>query len=103
MVLLLKSSNLKPGEYSKPTPFTDEKGKKGVRIVYMVSKSEPHRENLKDDYNRVANRALDEKKSAALEKWFGAKIPTFYIMIDGDYRNCGNLKKWASNSATAGN
>lgn len=103
MVLLLKSSNLKPGEYSKPTTFTDEKGKKGVRIVLMVSKSEPHRENLKDDYNRVASRALDEKKSAALEKWFGSKIPTFYIMIDGEYRNCANLKKWASNSATAGN
>src|SRR5258708_5550266 len=103
MVLLLKNSNLKPGEYSKPTPFTAERGKKGVRIVLMVSKSEPHRENLKDDYNRVSSRALDEKKSAALEKWFGAKIPTFYIMIDGDYRNCANLKKWANNSATAGN
>ena len=33
MVLLLKNSNLKPGEYSKPTVFTDERGKKGVRIV----------------------------------------------------------------------
>jgi peptidyl-prolyl cis-trans isomerase SurA len=103
MVLLLKNSSLKPGEYSKPTPFKDERGKQGVRIVLMVSKSEPHRENLKDDYNRVSSRALDEKKSAALEKWFGTKIPTFYIMIDGDYRNCGNLKKWANNSATAGN
>ncbi len=103
MVLLLKNSNLKAGEYSKPTTFTDERGKKGVRIVLMVSKSEPHRENLKDDYNRVASRALDEKKSAVLEKWFGSKIPTFYIMIDGEYRNCANLKKWATNSATAGN
>jgi len=103
MVLLLKSSNLKPGEYSKPTSFTDERGKKGVRIVLMVSKSEPHRENLRDDYNRVSSRALDEKKSAALEKWFGTKIPTFYIMIDGDYRDCSTLKKWAGNSATAGN
>lgn len=103
MVLLLKNANLKAGEYSKPTSFSDERGKKGVRIVLLVSKSEPHRENLKDDYNRVAQRALDEKKSAALEKWFMTKIPTFYIMIDGDYRECGNLKKWSGNSATAGN
>ncbi|MDO6433546.1 peptidylprolyl isomerase [Flavitalea sp. BT771] len=102
MVLLLKNSNLKPGEYSKPTSFTDERGKKGVRIVLMVSKSEPHTENLKDDYNRVAQRALDEKKSAALEKWFGTKIPTFYIMIDGDYKTCSNLSKWQT-GATAGN
>jgi len=102
MVLLLKSSNLKPGEYSKPSSFTDDRGKKGVRIVLMVSKSEPHTENLKDDYNRVAQRALDEKKSAALEKWFGSKIPTYYIMIDGDYKTCSNLSKWQT-GATAGN
>lgn len=103
MVLLLKNSNLKPGEYSKPTPFTDERGKKGVRIVLMVSKSEPHRENLRDDYNKVAQRALDGKKSAALEKWFVAKIPTFYIMIDGEYKSCDNLSKWQVNQSTAGN
>jgi peptidyl-prolyl cis-trans isomerase SurA len=103
MVLLIKGADLKPGQYSKPTVFTDERGKKGVRIVQMLSKSEPHRENLRDDYNRIAQRALDEKRSLALEKWFSTKIPTFYIMIDGDYRNCANLSKWQTGSATAGN
>ncbi len=103
MVLLLKSADLKPGQYSKPTVFTDERGKKGVRIVELLSKTEPHRENLRDDYNRIAQRALDGKRSAALEKWFITKIPTFYIMIDGDYRNCANLSKWQTNPATAGN
>jgi peptidyl-prolyl cis-trans isomerase SurA len=103
MVLLLKSANLKTGEYSKPIVFTDDRGKKGVRIVFLVSKSEPHRENLKDDYNRVAQRALEEKKTAALEKWFLSKIPTYYIMIDGEYRNCSNLTKWQVNGPTAGN
>lgn len=103
MVLLLKGADLKPGQYSKPAVFTDEKGKKGVRIVELLSKTEPHRENLRDDYNRIAQRALDEKKSAALEKWFLTKIPTFYIMIDGEYRNCANLSKWQTNGPTAGN
>jgi len=56
-----------------------------------------------DDYDRIAARALDQKRSSALEKWFVAKIPTFYIMIDGDYRNCGNLSKWQITPATAGN
>ncbi|HEV2353984.1 MAG TPA: peptidylprolyl isomerase, partial [Puia sp.] len=104
MVLLLKNSNLKPGEYSQPTVFTDERGKKGVRIVYMVSKTQPHRENLRDDYNSIAQRALDEKKNAALEKWFLQKIPTIYVMIDGEYHNCSNLTRWEGKSgSTAGN
>lgn len=103
MVLLLKDANLKPGELSKPTVFSDERGKQGVRIVKMLSRSEPHRENLRDDYDRIAARALDQKRSGALEKWFVAKIPTFYIMIDGDYRNCSNLAKWQISPPTAGN
>ncbi|HEY4110497.1 peptidylprolyl isomerase [Puia sp.] len=103
MVLLLKESNLKPGEISKPSVFTDERNKKGVRIVKMLSRSEPHRENLRDDYDRIAARALDQKRSQALEKWFVAKIPTFYIMIDGEYRNCSNLSKWQMSPSTAGN
>ncbi|HLZ89368.1 MAG TPA: peptidylprolyl isomerase [Puia sp.] len=103
MVLLLKDANLKPGEISKPSAFADERGKKGVRIVKMLSKSEPHRENLRDDYDRIAARALDQKRTSALEKWFVTKIPTFYIMIDGEYRNCANLAKWQISSATAGN
>jgi peptidyl-prolyl cis-trans isomerase SurA len=103
MVLLMKESNLKPGDISKPVTFTDERGKKGVRIVKMLSKSEPHRENLRDDYDRIAAKTLDQKRSGALEKWFVAKIPTFYIMIDGEYHNCANLSKWQISAATAGN
>jgi len=104
MVLLLKNANLKPGEYSKPTPYTDERGKKGVRIVYLLSKSDPHRENLKDDYNKIAQRALDEKKGAALQKWFNARISTYYIMIDDEYKDCKNLSKWLTkNAATVSN
>ena len=102
MVLLLKNSNLKVGEISKPSVYKDEQGKTGVRIVQLVSKSEPHRENLRDDYDRIAQRALDQKRSAALEKWFVTKVPTFYIMIDPEYRNCSNLTKWEGNTSTAG-
>jgi peptidyl-prolyl cis-trans isomerase SurA len=103
LVLLLKNSNLKPGEVSQPTVFTDERGKKGIRIVKLVSKTEPHRENMRDDYDRIAQRALDLKRSAALEKWFATKVPTFYIMIDPEFQNCANLTKWQTPPSTAGN
>lgn len=101
MVLLLKNTNLSAGQYSQPTVFTDERGKKGVRIVYMISKSEPHRENLKDDYNRISQRALEQKKNKVLQTWFQSRISTYYIMIDGDYRNCGNLAKWQTRQFTS--
>ncbi|MEO5998565.1 MAG: peptidylprolyl isomerase [Chitinophagaceae bacterium] len=97
--LALMLDKLKVGEYSKPVPYADERGKKGVRIVYLKSRSEPHRENLKDDYNKVASRAIEEKKYEAIERWFASKISTYYIMIDDEARSCSQLSKWFTNAA----
>ena len=77
VVLLLE--DLKVGEYSRPVPFTDARGKRGVRMILLISPTEPHRENLRDDYNKIANRALEEKREEELEKWFRKNAGTFYI------------------------
>lgn len=86
--------NMNPGEYSAPVEFTDERGKKGVRIVYLISRSQPHRENLKDDYSKIAARAMELKKEEALETWFKTKIKTYHIEIDKDFQGCATLQKW---------
>lgn len=99
MVKLLPQ--LKVGEFSKPVTFTDERGKKSVRIVYLKTRTEPHRENMKDDYNRIAQRAIEEKKGDAIEKWFNSKIATYYIMIDDDYKSCAALQRWMQNATSA--
>lgn len=96
--LVLKLKDLSIGEYSQPYEYTDERGKKAVRIVQLISRSEPHRENLKDDYNKIAERALEEKKNDALEKWFTKNIPTNYINVDNEYQSCPEMKKWVSNA-----
>jgi peptidyl-prolyl cis-trans isomerase SurA len=92
LVVLLK--DMKVGEYSKPTPFVDERGKKGVRIAYLKTRTEPHRENMKDDYNRISQRALEIKKQEVLEKWFASKIPSYYLLIDSDYNDCATMSSW---------
>ena len=86
-------NKLKIGEYSAPLVFKDEREKTGVRIVNLRSRTDPHRENLKDDYNKIATRALEEKKTKAIENWFIQKLPTYYIMVDRDYQNCEKVKK----------
>jgi peptidyl-prolyl cis-trans isomerase SurA len=98
LVLMLK--DLKVGEYSKATEFTDATGKKGVRIVEILTKTEPHRENLKDDYDKVAARALEEKKNDALDEWFNKHIPTFFVNIADEYKQCPEMGKWTE-KATA--
>lgn len=92
--MVLMMGNLQVGQYSQPTEFVDERGKKGVRIVYLISRSEPHRENIKDDYNKISQRALENKKNETLEKWFADKIANFYIKIDDEYKSCEEMQKW---------
>ncbi|MCO5237649.1 MAG: peptidylprolyl isomerase [Chitinophagaceae bacterium] len=99
--LLPVYNQLKVGEYSKPVEFTDERGRKGARIIYIQSKTEPHRENLKDDYNRIAQRVMEEKKSEVLNHWFQTKMPTYYISVDEEYRTCGEINKWLSLSTAS--
>ncbi|HTE24424.1 peptidylprolyl isomerase [Flavitalea sp.] len=100
MALLIK--DMKVGEISKPVAFTDERGKKGVRIAFLKSRSEPHRENLKDDYNRIAQRAVEFKKQEMIEKWFTTKISNYYLMIDPEFANCETLSPWLKYAAKSG-
>jgi peptidyl-prolyl cis-trans isomerase SurA len=96
--LVLMLNDLKVGEYSQPTEFADATGKKGVRIVEVLTKTEPHRENLKDDYDKVAARAIEEKKNQVLDEWFEKRIPTFYINIADEYKDCPEMQKWDNNA-----
>jgi peptidyl-prolyl cis-trans isomerase SurA len=101
LVVMLK--DLKIGQYSQPVEYVDERGRKGVRIVHLKTKTEPHRENLKDDYNRIAQRALEEKRNDVLEKWFNKKVVTYYIMVDDEFKPCPEMAKWMTGPAAAKN
>lgn len=99
MVIALK--DLKPGEFSAPQVYTDERGRKAVRLIHLKRRTEPHRENLMDDYNRIAQRALESKKTQVLDKWFKEHIPNYYVSIDKDFTGCESLKEWKAAAAKA--
>ena len=90
-------SKMKVGDISQPVAFTGDQNKKGVRIIYFKSRSEPHRMNLHDDYSKISQIAIEEKKGQALDKWMKAKIPTYYIMVDNvAAAECPKVQKYAS-------
>jgi peptidyl-prolyl cis-trans isomerase SurA len=98
MVVLLKS--MKPGDVSVPQVYVDDRGRKTVRLVYFRDRTEPHKENLKEDYNRIAARALEVKKAKMLEAWFNEHITNYYVNIDEDYQSCSEIKEWTKVSNT---
>ena len=96
--LVVRLKDLRVGEYSQPTEYTDEREKKGVRIVQLITRTEPHRENLTNDYNKIAQRAIEDKKNKMLEMWFYKNIPRFYIKVDNEYKGCPEMQKWTTNA-----
>jgi len=99
--MVVTLSTMKVGEFSQPVSFTSDQGKKGVRLIYLKSRTEPHRMNMQDDYSKIAQYALEEKKSKALEKWMRSIIPTYYIMVDNiTAAECPNLQKYNTTDAS---
>jgi peptidyl-prolyl cis-trans isomerase SurA len=93
MVAML--GKMKVGDYSQPTPFAGEQGKKGVRIVYLKSRSEPHRMNMHDDYSKISQMALEEKKALTMDKWVKGMVSAYYIMVDNETRSvCPQMQKF---------
>lgn len=92
MVLLLDS--LKNGSYSAPHVFMNDQHEKSARIVYLKSRTAPHKANLKEDYGKIQEVALAEKKRNKLQNWVKTKMPTYYLWIAPEYQGCDVLKDW---------
>ncbi len=92
MVVLMQ--NMKPGDISAPQVYLDDRGRKTVRLIYFKERTTPHRENLKEDYNKVAQRALEEKKAKSMETWFKEHVPNYYVFIDDSFQGCVELTDW---------
>ncbi|GAA4460789.1 peptidylprolyl isomerase [Nemorincola caseinilytica] len=92
MILMLDT--LKPGSVSAPHVYMNEMRERSCRIVYMRSRTEPHRANLKEDYGRIQDVALQQKKQKKIQDWVQQKAPTFYLWIAPEFRDCQILKDW---------
>lgn len=80
------------GNISEPIPFRMEDGSEAARIIYLKAKSRPHQANMKDDYPRIAQAALNEKKGKAVDAWFKENFDTVFIEIDPEYQDCDALQ-----------
>lgn len=85
---------LKVGETSTTVPFTTEDGTQAYRLLHLRLRTDPHRANLKDDYNTIQEWALNKKREEAMGKWIAEKSVTAYIRINDKYKNCEMKFDW---------
>ncbi len=80
---------------STPLMMLTTDGKQAYRIVTVRTKNPPHKANMKDDYQRIQEVALQDKQNKLLATWVENKKSTTYIQFNDDYKHCEVLKPWA--------
>lgn len=93
--LALMVDSLKTGDYSQPHIFTTSTGERSARIVYMKNMTTPHKANLKDDYSKIQEVTLQQKRAEKMNEWLMEKAPSYYLKIDPAYAECDELKDFA--------
>lgn len=92
MVTMLDT--LKPGTYSQPQIFQTDRGEQSARIVYVKTRTEPHKANLRDDYSKIQGVALQQKQNKKLEEWLITRLPNYYMRLAPEYKGCNAFKDW---------
>ena len=83
-------------EVSDPFLSLDKESQQPVyKIIKVLKKTESHKANLQNDYQRLAEEFLVKKKEQAFNEWIGTQQSETYIRIDATYANCNfNFNNW---------
>jgi len=82
-------------EISKPFVTLDDKQRQVYKIVKLISKTNPHTANLRDDYVELSNLYMASKKEKRMDEWIRDKQSGTYVRIDPTYTNCNfKYKGW---------
>lgn len=85
---------MKVGDISRPVTIMNEEGKQTFQILYLISKSEAHVANLKEDYNTIQEWAINKKKGETIDNWITEKISKTYFRINPAYQDCNFNHNW---------
>lgn len=87
-VVFFVIDTMEVGSITKPLEYRMPDGSKAVRILYYKDRTKPHQANLKDDYQKIYNAALEQRKAAALRRWFNEARDDVYMEIDPEFSLC---------------
>ncbi len=94
--LVFTTDKLKTGEISSPSISQGRDGKQVYHAVYVKSRTEPHRANLKEDYQRIQDEALAQKKEKVIRAWVKKKVATTYVRVSDKYKYCNFDNPWVN-------
>jgi peptidyl-prolyl cis-trans isomerase SurA len=81
-------------DISAPIQFLSQSGEIAFRLIYLKSRTAPHKANLQLDYSKIKAAAIEQKTNQIVSDWVYDKIGSTFIEIDPLYHSCDALEKW---------
>jgi peptidyl-prolyl cis-trans isomerase SurA len=82
--LIVTLNSMQVGEDSKPMQFMGVDGKPGFRILKLKNRIDPHKANLKEDYQKLSLMSAAVKTNNVRKDWIRQKSKTTYIRLDNE-------------------
>ncbi len=83
--LITTLNAMKVGEISTPMKFATSDGKAGYRIIKLKNRIDPHKANLKEDYQKISMMANSFKNQNKIKEWIKTRSKITYIKLDSEY------------------
>ena len=93
----LAVEQLEVNEISEPSYVKLEDGKEAFRLFKLISKSEAHKVNFKEDYKMIRDMALAQKKDEAISEWINTSLLKTYVRINEAYKVLDFQYNWLKN------
>ena len=81
-------------QISNPVPFKTDNQKDAYRLLYLEKLIPPHRANLKQDYTRFEQWALQDKQHKVIDAWINEKAKETFVRINPMFRRCHFRHQW---------
>lgn len=91
--LVFVFDKMNAGDVSTPVQYNSMDGKPGYRIITIISRTDPHKINYKDDYAKLLTMATFERQRKLIREWIERRSKVTYIKIDPEY-NCKFEYNW---------
>lgn len=92
------TDRLKVGEISESNFFRKQDGKEGFRLIKLLNRIDPHKADLRHDYTRLKEIALNQKRSEAIKEWVNEKTKDTYVKLNKGYFDCVFEYEWIKNT-----
>ena len=84
---------MKVGELSKPMQYSERDGRPSFRVLKLKNRIDPHKANLKEDYQKLSMMAAQDKNEKDVKDWIKKHSKNTYIKLDSEY-SCKFENDW---------